>query len=126
MPDYVVRRMQALLNDDAKAVKGSTVLVYGLAYKANTSDARETPSRPIIDKLLALGADVVLIDPHVPDQQFPDGVRRPAGDDGELGTADAILYLVDHDDFDREGIVASGTPVLDCRRALAGPRVQHL
>jgi nucleotide sugar dehydrogenase len=42
MPDYVVRRVQALLNDQSKAVKGSSVLVFGLAYKANTSDARET------------------------------------------------------------------------------------
>ena len=126
MPDYVVRRVQAMLNDDARAVKGSTVLVYGLAYKANTSDARETPSRPIIEQLLALGADVVLVDPHVPEQQFPDGVRRAEGSATQAASADVILYLVDHDDFDRAEIVAAGTPILDCRHALTGPTVQHL
>ena len=59
MPDYVVRRAQALLNEHRMAVNGSTILVYGLAYKANTSDARETPSRPIITQLQELGAELL-------------------------------------------------------------------
>ena len=126
MPDYVVRRVQALLNDQSKAVKGSSVLVFGLAYKANTSDARETPSRPIVEQLLELGADVSLVDPHVADSQLPEGTRRSKGSPAELADADVILYLVDHDDFDGDGITAAGVPVLDCRRALRGPDVQHL
>lgn len=126
MPDYVVRRVQALLNDHGKAVKGSSILVYGLAYKANTGDARESPSRPIAEQLRALGAVVSMVDPHVPAHQFPEGVQRCDNGDADLGAADLILYLVDHDDFDREGIVESGTPVLDCRRALHGDSVQHL
>ena len=126
MPDYVVRRVQALLNDHRKAVNGSTVLVYGLAYKANTSDARETPARPIITKLQALGAAVLLADPHVPEHQFPDLVKRVDGDANDLVHADLVLYLVDHDDFDRASIGACPTPVLDCRRALDGPLVQSL
>lgn len=126
MPDYVVRRAQALLNDHRKAVNGSTVLVYGLAYKANTSDARETPSRPVIQQLQALGATVLLADPHVAEHQFPEGVKRVDGDSADREHADLVLYLVDHDDFDRQGIGAGSTPVLDCRRALTGPAVQSL
>lgn len=126
MPDYVVRRVQALLNDCSKAVKGSSILVYGLAYKANTSDARETPSRPIVEQLLGLGAEVSLVDPHVPEHQFPPGAMRCKGADADLSAADVVLYLVDHDDFDHEQLLASGTPILDCRRALQGPTVQHL
>ncbi len=126
MPDYVVRRTQALLNEHRKAVNGSTVLVYGLAYKANTSDARETPSRPLITKLQALGAAILLADPHVADVQFPDGAKRVAGDAHDLAEADVVLYLVDHRDFDRETIQEAGVPVLDCRRALAGDSVEHL
>ena len=126
MPDYVVRRTQALLNEHRKAVNGSTVLVYGLAYKANTSDARETPSRPLIAKLQALGAEILLADPHVADVQFPDGVKRVTGAAGDLAAADIVLYLVDHRDFDRETIQAAGVPVLDCRRALTGDAVEHL
>ncbi len=126
MPDYVVRRAQALLNDHAKAVRGSTVVVYGLAYKANTSDARETPARPVIDQLLRLGAEVCLVDPHVAAEQFPSDATPCDGSPDDLADADLVIYLVDHDDFDREAIVASGVPVLDCRRALSGPNVQHL
>ena len=126
MPDYVVRRTQALLNEHRKAVNGSTVLVYGLAYKANTSDARETPSRPLIAKLQALGAEILLADPHVANVQFPDGAKRVAGSADDLAAADVVLYLVDHHDFDRETIQAAGVPILDCRRALTGDTVEHL
>ncbi|HMR94777.1 MAG TPA: nucleotide sugar dehydrogenase [Microthrixaceae bacterium] len=126
MPDYVVRRAQALLNDHSKSVRGSTIVVYGLAYKANTSDARETPARPVIDQLCRLGAEVCLVDPHVAAEQFPAEVTPCAGSADDLADADLVIYLVDHDDFDREAIVASGVPVLDCLRALSGPNVQHL
>ncbi|MGB3409694.1 MAG: nucleotide sugar dehydrogenase [Microthrixaceae bacterium] len=126
MPDYVVRRTQALLNDQSKSVRGSKILVFGLAYKANTSDARETPARPIIEKLIALGATISLADPHVPDRLLPDDAQRVAGRTTDMADADVIVYLVDHDDFDRDAIAASGVPVLDCRRALKGDSVQHL
>ena len=88
MPDYVVRRLQSLLNDQGKAVRGSTVLVYGLAYKANTGDARETPSRPIIEQLMELGATVLVADPHVADHQLPAGAvagRRIRHGPGQRG-----------------------------------------
>ena len=126
MPDYVVLRTGALLNDHSKSVRGSTIVVYGLAYKANTSDARETPSRPVIDQLLRLGAHICIVDPHVAAEQFPADAAPCDGSADDLADADLVIYLVDHDDFDREAIVASGVPVLDCRRALSGPNVQHL
>lgn len=126
MPDYVVRRLQALLNDRSRAVRGSTVLVYGLAYKANTGDARETPSRPLVEQLQALGAEVWLADPHVEDHQIPEGARRVLGDADDLANVDVVAYLVDHDEFDREVISSASVPVLDCRHALRGPQVQHL
>ena len=126
MPDYVVLRTGALLNDHSKSVRGSTIVVYGLAYKANTSDARETPSRPVIDQLLRLGAHICIVDPHVGAEQFPSDATPCEGSADDLSDADLVIYLVDHDDFDREAIVASGVPVLDCRRALSGPNVQHL
>lgn len=126
MPDYVVRRTQALLNDYSKSVRGSNILVFGLAYKANTSDARETPARPVIEQLIGLGASISLADPHVPDRLLPDDALRVAGTAADMAAADVIVYLVDHDDFDRDAIAAAGVPVLDCRRALKGDSVQHL
>ena len=56
MPDYVVQRIQSTLNEAERSVKGSNVLVYGLAYKPNTGDARETPSVPVCELLVDLGA----------------------------------------------------------------------
>lgn len=126
MPDYVVRRLQALLNDCSRAVRGSTVLVYGLAYKANTGDARETPSRPLVEQLQALGAEVWLADPHVEDHQIPEGARRVLGDADDLSKVDVVAYLVDHDEFDHDVISAASVPVLDCRHALRGAQVQYL
>ena len=58
MPIYVVRRVTRALNDRGLAVKGSRIVVLGLAYKRNTSDARESPSVVIARQLAALGADV--------------------------------------------------------------------
>ena len=127
MPDYVVRRIQTLLNDEGRAVRGTRILLYGLAYKANTGDARETPSRPLAEKLRELGAEVLSADPHVAEHQFPEGVHCVTGGHEDLSSADLVVYLVDHDEFDTEAIAAAPVPVLDCRRALKrGPQVQYL
>lgn len=126
MPDYVVRRVQFMLNEASRSVKGSSILVFGLAYKANTGDARETPSVPICELLVGLGADVSVVDPHVADRQFPSGVQRSQGSDADVAAADLVLFLVDHNEFDGEAIVASGRPILDCRHQLTGDNVDHL
>src|SRR5207249_346575 len=66
MPDYVVRRTALALNERGRAVKGSKILVLGLAYKPDVDDVRESPSFELIEKLEALGAEVDYNDPHVP------------------------------------------------------------
>ena len=126
MPDYVVRRVQATLNDRSRSVKGSRILVFGLSYKANTGDARETPSVPICELLVGLGARVDVVDPHVDDRQFPSGVTRSDGRPDALEAADLVLFLVDHAEFDSEAIVNAGRPVLDCRHRLHGHLVEYL
>jgi UDP-N-acetyl-D-mannosaminuronate dehydrogenase len=98
----------------------------GLAYKANTGDARETPSIPICTQLVELGASVAAADPHVPTQQFPAGVERVAGGADDIAAADLVIYLVDHSDFDRDALAAATVPVLDCQRALVGHQVHRI
>src|SRR3954452_3463303 len=66
MPEYVVRRTALALNDRGKAVKGSRILVLGLAYKPDVDDVRESPSFELITRLRDLGAAVDYNDPHVP------------------------------------------------------------
>src|SRR6185436_17488099 len=65
MPDYVIARLTRAMNDRGLAVKGSKILVLGLAYKPDVDDVRESPSFELIEKLHELGAKVDYSDPHV-------------------------------------------------------------
>ncbi|HUF32086.1 MAG TPA: nucleotide sugar dehydrogenase [Acidimicrobiales bacterium] len=127
MPDYVVRRLTVALNRQQKAVNGSRILLLGLSYKKNTGDARESPSHDIARQLHALGADLRAADPHVLEVHAPPGVRRVEATAEEVGAADAVVLLVDHDDFDYQTVITNATYVLDCRRRLpASDNVEHL
>src|SRR5262249_55129988 len=89
MPDYVVRRVQSMLNVESKATNGSRILVLGLAYKAATSDWRESPSTTIIERLSNLGANVRVHDALVPVCETPDLTRVDCSED-ELEAADLV------------------------------------
>ena len=119
MPDYVVRRAQALLNDSGKAVKGSRVLALGLAYKPGTSDWRESPAMTVINRLSALGADVHAHDSHVPSAVAlaPDIPRVECTRD-ELEAADLVLLLVDHPELPYDEICEHAPLLLDTRGRL--------
>ena len=118
MPDYVVRRITEMLNRDRKSVNGSTIAILGLAYKKNTGDARESPSRTICAQLVALGANVVVVDPHVAERDMPAGTTLATDVTNSVREADLAVLLVDHDAFDLGGLSAATTPILDCRSAL--------
>jgi UDP-N-acetyl-D-glucosamine dehydrogenase len=66
MPDYVVHRAAEALNDRGKAIKGSRILILGLAYKPNVDDERESPSYRLLEKLRQRGAEVAYHDPFIP------------------------------------------------------------
>jgi nucleotide sugar dehydrogenase len=121
MPDYVVRRAQALLNDHGKAVKGARVLVLGLAYKPGTSDWRESPAMAIAQRLLALGADVRAHDSHVADDcALGPTIARVEATAAELGAADLVVLAVDHPDLPYDAICTHARLVLDTRGRLRG------
>ena len=81
MPDYVVRRLQEALNERRQAVNGSRILLLGLTYKKNTSDARESPGIHVARRLVAMGAIVRAADPHVPRHvAAARRARRPHGE----------------------------------------------
>ena len=128
MPDYVIRRLVAALNDRELSVKGRRILVLGLAYKKNTGDDRESPSARVVELLELLQADIAVCDPHVdPGRSHAAGsAEYVALTVEEVRDADAVLILVDHDDFDLDMVAAEATYVLDTRRCAAGPRVEHL
>mgnify|MGYP002336522733 CR=1 FL=1 len=88
---------------------------------AGTSDWRESPSLTVVERLQALGADVVACDPHLPDvgaQRL--GVPLVPFDADQLGAADLVLVLVDHPEFDPLTIASSAKLVFDAKDLLRG------
>ncbi|WIM94235.1 nucleotide sugar dehydrogenase [Actinoplanes oblitus] len=127
MPDYVVRRLVAALNERRKAVNGSTVLLLGLAYKKNSGDARESPARRVATLLLEMGAEVLAADPHVvEDARVDQRVTRVRLSPEVLAAADAVVLLADHDAFDLDLVVEHARYVLDTRHRLTGDTVESL
>ncbi|HZJ26339.1 MAG TPA: nucleotide sugar dehydrogenase [Acidimicrobiia bacterium] len=121
MPDYVVRRITLLLNQHGRAVNGTKILLLGVAYKAATSDWRESPSIAVAERLSALGARVSACDPHVPadldlDRHLP---LVPYGED-TLAGADLVVVLVDHPDFSAEDVCRHAPLVFDAKGMLRG------
>ena len=127
MPDYVVQRLVLALNDRSKAMRGSTVLVLGLAYKKNTGDARESPAARVVTLLADMGAQVRGADPFVVEGHgLDERMTRVELSAQEVAAADAVVLLTDHDSFDLEMVAATGTLVLDTRHRMTGANVEHL
>ena len=121
MPGYVVDRAAELLNRHAKPLNGANVLLLGVTYKRDIADQRESPARPIARRLLARGAVLAYHDPHVPDWAI-DGqpVRRATDLDTEIVTADVVILLQDHSEYDLEQLAGEAKLFFDTRGKLAG------
>ena len=120
MPEWVVTRVADALNSVKKAVNGSRIHLYGVAYKRNVGDMRESPALDVIEHLHRRGAIVTFSDPHVPSFKL-DGhglvYSIPAAD--ALATKpDCVVITTDHDAFDYAELVAKATLILDTRNAL--------
>ena len=126
MPDHVVTRLATLLNDERKAVRGSKVLLLGLAYKRDTNDIRESPSLKIVELLTALGADILAVDDLIDDSRWPAGVKRVALTEETLADVDAALVVTAHSDQPYHLLVENDVPTLDTQRVLRGPKVSLL
>ena len=121
MPEYVVSRIVALLNQERRSVNGSRILIMGLAYKAGTSDWRESPARTIAEQLLALGGDVRAHDAHVPaDARLGPPIPRVDASIDEIAAADLVVLCVDHPELPYDDIAAHARLVLDTRGRLRG------
>lgn len=118
MPDYVVQRVTDLLNENSKPVKGSRILLAGIAYKPNTGDIRESPALRIIDLLKGRGARILAADPFVPDHLWPSDVEKVDLDSASLAASDLVVLINQHNGFDLELISESATPVLDTRNVV--------
>ncbi len=119
MPDYVVSRVIDALNDVGKPVKGSRVLVLGIAYKADVDDDRESPSYAIIQSLEKRGAIVSYHDPHVPVIREGRSNHHVAGRTCApiSGDHDAIVLCTNHREYAEIDFSAFDIPLIDCRNA---------
>ncbi len=122
MPYYVVEKTAEALNEQSKALKGSKVLVLGLAYKKDIDDLRESPSLTIIELLKQRGAIVSYNDPFFP--HVGHGRHYDLNMDGvsldNLSQYDCVLIVTDHSDYDYERITRESQLVVDSRNATKG------
>ncbi|HEX8525300.1 MAG TPA: nucleotide sugar dehydrogenase [Tepidisphaeraceae bacterium] len=122
MPDYVVNRTALALNDRGKAVKGSKILVLGLAYKPDVDDVRESPSFELIEKLEHLGADVDYHDPHVAKthkmRHHDLQMESITLSSGALRKYDCVLVATHHAAYDWQQVADSAQLIVDSRNAL--------
>lgn len=127
MPKHVVSLVADALNEVTKPIRGSRILVLGVAYKPDVADVRESPSLPIMLELLNRGADLVYHDPHVPALTLDDGTRLaslPALTTGDLHAADLVLIVADHSFYDWADIVQHASLLVDTRNATEPVRAQ--
>jgi UDP-N-acetyl-D-glucosamine dehydrogenase len=126
MPEHVINLTVEALNDDCKAVKGSRVLLLGVAYKKDIDDMRESPALSIIDLLRKKGADVRFHDPFVPEVHFDDAHTLAGGEPlfnvpltlEELQRADCVIIVADHSGVDYDFVTANAKLIVDTRNAL--------
>ena len=127
MPAFVVRKVADALNDDAKALRGSRVLVLGIAYKKDIDDLRESPALEIIQLLQSKGAEVAYHDPFCP-VIADDGHTALSGlplqsvplTPAEVASADAVVIVTDHTDVDYSLIREHARTIIDTRGVLRG------
>ena len=128
MPDHVCQLVSDGLNDDSKSMKGSRILLLGVAYKKDIDDVRESPALSIIDRLRSKGAEVSYHDPFVSEIRFDDAHTEGSGEpltsitltDDEVSKSDCVIIITDHSGIDYSRITKLAPLVVDTRNALNG------
>ena len=128
MPEHVVQLVADGLNDERKAMKGSQILLLGVAYKKDVDDVRESPALSIIDRLRAKGANVSYHDPFVAEMSFEDAHTEGNGEplssvslsDEQLKAADCVIIVTDHSGIDYQRVCSLAPLIVDTRNALNG------
>ncbi|MCP4479551.1 MAG: nucleotide sugar dehydrogenase, partial [Planctomycetaceae bacterium] len=122
MPLYVVHRLAEALNQAGKPIKGSRIGIFGVAYKKDVDDPRESPSFKLMELLAERGAELSYCDPHIPTLPKMRHFDVPELSSQEptpeyLASLDCLLIATDHSSFDWNEIVPHATLVVDTRNA---------
>lgn len=132
MPRYVVGKVQDALNEHRKALKGSRVLVLGVAYKPDIDDLRESPALDVIGLLMQKGAEVSYHDPYISHFKH-DGFSLQSVEDlmASVQAADCVVIITNHSAYDYKAILENAALIVDTRNALGAagrdnPKVTRL
>jgi UDP-N-acetyl-D-glucosamine dehydrogenase len=123
MPHFVIEKTMDALNDRRKSLKGSRILVLGLAYKPDIDDVRESPSLELIELLREKGAKVDYNDPYIPQtrkmREYDLKMKSKKLTPNMIAGYDAVLIATNHSDYDYQWIVDNAQLVIDTRNACA-------
>jgi UDP-N-acetyl-D-glucosamine dehydrogenase len=119
MPPFVVQRSQDILNESSKALKGSKILLLGMAYKKDIDDVRESPALDIFELLHQKGAHVDYHDPYIPKVRMPEGDVKSTPLPEGAGAYDLVIVTTDHKVFDYSKLLKGVSQVFDTRNALS-------
>ena len=120
MPEYVVQRVAGALNEREKSVKGSHILILGVAYKRDVDDVRESPALDVLNLLESRGAHVSYNDPHVPELKADGTTLRSQELLPAVREADLVVIVTDHSAYPYRDIVDAARVVVDTRNATKG------
>jgi UDP-N-acetyl-D-glucosamine dehydrogenase len=125
MPGFVLQKVGDALNEAGRPIKGSRILLLGVAYKADVADVRESPSLEIFRQLLARGGDVRYCDPHIPAFEL-EGERYTSVEwsDEEVAAADCVVMLTQHREFLERPRWEQARLVVDTRNVV--PHAAHV
>jgi UDP-N-acetyl-D-glucosamine dehydrogenase len=128
MPEHVVRLVADALNDASKSVKGSRILVLGVAYKKDIDDVRESPALDIIRLLKARGAEVEYFDPYVPElRDIADGTMRSIdGVPEACAEFDCVVVCTNHTGIDWPAVIDASPLLIDTRNVTSGRGDAHI
>ena len=123
MPYFVADKVREVLNRHRKSVNGAQILLLGVAYKRDIDDVRESPALDVLKLLREDGADVSYHDPFVP-ALHDEGVDLESIDltDSSLSSADSVVILTDHSEFDYERIFREANVLVDARHVAPRPK----
>jgi UDP-N-acetyl-D-glucosamine dehydrogenase len=119
MPLHVITKITDALNDDGKAVRGSKILVLGVAYKRDIDDVRESPALDVLSLLRHKGAEVHYHDPYVASLRLEDEQKLESEPYSRelVASMDCVVVITDHTSFDWQQIVDDSRLIVDTRNA---------
>ncbi len=119
MPHFVAGKVQNALNDVGKAVKGSKIHIYGVSYKRDIDDVRESPALDVIHLLEKRGATISYTDPYVPEIRLQDE-RVLRENSAAISDSDCVVIITDHSAFDYKKLLDQSKLIVDTRNAMKG------